>query len=194
MLNSNTGFVFPEIKSRDNPTPAVQIPVPNNAVLGVPVVVPAAALDVAAEAPVIAQNLPTSINLQKYTLPSNVSSSQLQQLITERLEIIDNTRWCPLCKKRVQVFVDGQWELSNNLHKEIGNKGGRRGLYPTCNECDDRAPNVAEKKTEQDRKRKEKKKLKELVTKQGKGKNKKSESSAGSTNPGKSKKRKKGSL
>jgi hypothetical protein len=194
MLKSNTGFVFPEIKSRDNPTPAVQIPVPNNAVLGVPVVVPAAALDVAAEAPVIAQNLPTSINLQKYTLPSNVSSSQLQQLITERLEIIDNTRWCPLCKKRAQIFSDGQWELSNNLHKEIGNKGGRRGLYPTCNECDDRAPNVAEKKTEQDRKRKEKKKLKELVTKQGKGKNKKSESSAGSTNPGKSKKRKKGNL
>jgi hypothetical protein len=46
--------VFPEIKSRDNPPTAVQIPaVPNNAVLGVPVVVPAVALDVAAEAPAI---------------------------------------------------------------------------------------------------------------------------------------------
>ena len=102
-----------------------------------------------------------------------------------------------MCKKRAQLFIDGQWELSNNLHKiEIGNKRGRKGLYPTCNECDDRAPSFAEKKTEQDRKRKEKKKLKELVTKQGtrKGKKKKSESGAGSTKPGKSKKRKKGSL
>jgi hypothetical protein len=65
-------------------------------------------------------------------------------------------------------------ELINNSHKiEIDNKRGRKGLYPTCNECDDRAPSFAEKKTEQDRKRKEKKKLKELVRKQGKGKKKK---------------------
>jgi hypothetical protein len=188
-LKNSTGFTFPDILPRIIAETDVAAAVVVN-----PVVVNLVNIPLNDGIQPIAQNLPTSINLQKYTLPSNVSSSQLQKLITKRLEIIDNTRWCPLCKKRAQIFSGGQWELTNNSHKiEIDNKRGRKGLYPTCNECDDRAPSFAEKKQEQDRKRKEKMKLKELVTKQGKGKKKKSESGAGS-NPGKKKKRKKKSL
>jgi hypothetical protein len=155
-LKDSSGFTFPDILPRVVVETDVAAVVVNNPVVVNPVNIP---LNDGNQP--IAQNLPTFINLRKYTLPSNATSLQLQQLITERLEIIDNTRWCPLCKKRVQVFVDGQWELSNNLHQiEIGTKCGRRELYPTCNECDDRAPNKQEKKAEQDRKRQEKKKLK----------------------------------
>lgn len=55
-----------------------------------------------------------SILSWNYTLPKSATGSQLQQLIGRRLGILEQTRWCPLCRMKVQEFRGGDWILCSS--------------------------------------------------------------------------------
>jgi hypothetical protein len=115
-----------------------------------------------------------SIMSWNYTLPKSATGTQLQQLIGRRLGILEQTRWCPLCRMKVQEFRDGEWILcSSDLHTRVTHgKRGRNTSYPSCNGCGRKAPSKKQLKQEQDRRKREREKLQRKQIKKSKSRKK----------------------
>ena len=115
-----------------------------------------------------------SIMSWNYTLPKSATGTQLQQLIGRRLGILEQTRWCPLCRMKVQEFRDGEWILcSSDLHTRVKHgKRGRIATYPSCNGCGRKAPSKKQLKQEQDRRKRERGKIEKKQVKKSKSRKK----------------------
>ena len=103
-----------------------------------------------------------SIMSWNYTLPKSATGTQLQQLIGRRLGILEQTRWCPVCRMKVQDFRDGEWILcSSDLHTRV--KHGKRGRI---------ASSKKQLKQEQDRRKRERGKIEKKQVKKSKSRKK----------------------
>jgi hypothetical protein len=102
-----------------------------NAVLGVPVVVPAAALDVVAEAPAIPMEIEepevvevAPITVEDYNWKPKVNTSK--RLLRRRHALLKNTKWCPLCN---EICMIKKKPVNGHTASSRKNRGTN---YPDC--------------------------------------------------------------